>query len=110
MLHPDDFLPTYIDSSKHRDVDRQELHLSQASVTVVQSESASIIERGKRVREKCIAPRGTIQGNTLTENRPARTAGSCSFNNRAFSGSTFMIVSPRNASAGPPRRGPAASK
>lgn len=32
--------------------------------------------------EKDIAPPGTCHGRTLTENRPARTAGSASFNSR----------------------------
>ncbi len=40
--------------------------------------SASAIERGKRVGVKWTAPPGTRHGMTLTEKRPAITAGSCS--------------------------------
>src|SRR5262249_42682399 len=60
-----------------------------------QAPDASATERGKWVGEKLIAPAGTIHGSTLTEKRPALTAGSASLSSRARSGSTLRIDSPR---------------
>src|SRR6266550_143984 len=72
-----------------------------------QSPETSATDRGKWAAENVIAPAGTIQGTTLTEYRPARTAGSASLRARACSGSTLRIESPRNSSS---KSGPAAKR
>src|SRR5215207_11430954 len=70
-----------------------------SQVGPAQSVTTSRTDRGKCVGENVTAPAGTIHGSTCTENTPACTAASASFNARARSGSTPRIESPRSGSS-----------